>query len=173
VCAKAFRLDPVDAQKVMAIEYHHAGFDHYFMTAIPDEITKLDNGTFAGWSRTGASFNVYAGEKVGATPVCRFFSTAFDPKSSHFYTPFASECATVQRKKEWQFEGRVFYIAPPDANGNCPALTQPVYRLYNQGMGAAPNHRYTTSVAIRAAMIAQGWIPEGLGLDAVEMCAPL
>src|SRR5262249_13669291 len=36
-----------------AIEYHHADFDHYFVTAIADEITKLDNGTFAGWTRTG------------------------------------------------------------------------------------------------------------------------
>ena len=46
--------------KVLAIEYHHAVFDHYFITAIPDEITKLDNGTFVGWARTGLSFNVYA-----------------------------------------------------------------------------------------------------------------
>jgi hypothetical protein len=28
----------------------HAGFDHYFVTYIPDEITKLDNGTFVGWA---------------------------------------------------------------------------------------------------------------------------
>ena len=33
-----------------AIEYYHQSFDHYFITAIADEITKLDNGTFAGGS---------------------------------------------------------------------------------------------------------------------------
>ena len=44
---------------VRVIEYYHAVFDHYFMTAIADEITKLDNGTFAGWARTGHSFNVF------------------------------------------------------------------------------------------------------------------
>ena len=35
VCPRAFRLDPVAAPKVVAIEYHHAAFDHYFVTAIP------------------------------------------------------------------------------------------------------------------------------------------
>jgi probable HAF family extracellular repeat protein len=170
-CAQAFRLDPVPAAKVTAIEYHHAAFDHYFVTAIPDEIAKLDNGTFPGWSRTGETFDVYSGEQVGTSPVCRFFSTSFAPKSSHFYTAGTGECATVQRNLDWQFEARVFYVAVPDANGNCVAGTQPVYRLYNNGMGAAPNHRYTTSLATRAAMIAQGWIPEGYGPDAVIMCA--
>ena len=38
-----------------AIEYYHAAFDHFFITAIADEITKLDNGTFVGWTRTGRS----------------------------------------------------------------------------------------------------------------------
>jgi hypothetical protein len=39
------------------VEYYHAGFNHYFMTVMPDEIAKLDNGTFEGWARTGFSFN--------------------------------------------------------------------------------------------------------------------
>ena len=173
MCQQAFRLDPVPAAKVAAIEYHHATFDHYFITGIPDEIAKLDSGVFAGWSRTGGAFNVYAGDQVGTEPVCRFFSTTFAPKSSHFYTPDPKECAIVKANVNWQFEGLVFSIAVPDMNGNCPAGTEPVYRLYNNGMGAAPNHRYTTSIATRAAMIATGWIPEGYGPNAVGMCAPL
>jgi probable HAF family extracellular repeat protein len=171
-CSQAFRLDPVPAAKVQAIEYHHDAFDHYFATAIADEIAKLDSGVFPGWTRTGGTFNVYAGDQVGTSPVCRFFSTSFDPKSSHFYTANIAECATVQRNASWQFEARVFNIAVPDANGNCSAGTQPVYRVYNNGMGAAPNHRYTTSRATRDAMLAQGWIPEGNGPDAIIMCAP-
>jgi len=173
ICPQAFRLDPVPASKVAAIEYHHATFDHYFITGIADEIAKLDSGVFAGWSRTGGAFNVYAGEQVGTKPVCRFFSTSFAPKSSHFYTPDPRECAIVKNNADWQIEGLVFNIAVPDVNGNCPASTQPVYRLYNNGMGAAPNHRYTTSLATRAEMIAIGWIPEGYGPNAVGMCAPL
>ena len=171
VCQQAFRLDPVASPKVAAIEYHHAAFDHYFITANPDEIAKLDNGTFAGWTRTGDAFSVYATDQVGTKPVCRFFSTAFAPKSSHFYAPDPAECAIVKRNSNWQIEGLVFNVPVPDADGNCAAGTQPVYRLFNNGMGAAPNHRYTTSSVTRALMIASGWTPEGLGVGVV-MCSP-
>lgn len=172
-CQQAFRLDPAGAAKTAAIEYHNADFGSYFITAIPDEIAKLDGGAFTGWSRTGNSFNVYIGDHVGTSPVCRFFSTAFAPKSSHFYTALPNECANVQRNSDWQFEGRVFNIGVPDADGRCATDTRPVYRVYNNGMGGAPNHRYTTSLSVRAQMIAQGWVPEGYGADAVGMCAPL
>jgi hypothetical protein len=49
---------------------------------------------------------------------------------------------------------------------------QPVYRLYNDGQGAAPNRRYTTSTATRERMLARGWIPEAYGPLGVIMCAP-
>ena len=63
-------------------------------------------------------------------------------------------------------------IAVPDGAGNCASGTQPVYRLYNNGVGGAPNHRYTTSVAVRSEMLAQGWISEGFGDNGVTMCSP-
>ena len=163
------------ADTVAAIEYHHAAFDHYFVTAIADEITKLDNGTFVGWARTGLSFNVYptSGAPAASVPVCRFFSTSFAPKSSHFYTPSAPECAVVKTNPNWQFEGEVFNVAPAaESDGSCPANTRPVYRLYNNGQGAAPNHRYTTDLAVRQQMIAQGWVPEGYGTVGIIMCSP-
>jgi hypothetical protein len=157
--------------KVVAVEYYHAAFDHYFVTSIADEIAKLDNGTFAGWQRTGELFYVYADVPPGSSPVCRFFSTAFGPKSSHFYTPDAPECATVKGNADWQFEGEVFSLPRPDANGGC-ATGVPVYRLYNNGQGGAPNHRYTTSLAMRTTMLNSGWIPEGSGALGVIMCSP-
>ena len=160
---------------VTAVEYHHAAFDHYFVTAIADEITKLDNGVFVGWARTGFSFKVFpsAGAPPGSVPVCRFFSTSFAPKSSHFYTPSASECALVKTNPDWLFEDEVFNVAPASiVDGSCPANTLPVYRLYNNGQGAAPNHRYTTNASVRAQMITQGWIPEGYGPIGVIMCSP-
>lgn len=172
VCPQAFRLDPVPAAKVEAIEYYNAALGHYFITAIADEITKLDNGTIAGWARTGGQFGVYAAEQVGTKPVCRFFSTSFAPKSSHFYSPDAGECATLKRNADWQLEGLVFNVGVPDAGGNCAPGTEPVYRLYNNGIGGAPNHRYTTSLNTRSDMLAAGWIPEGYGPLAVVMCAP-
>ncbi len=169
---ESFRATADPGVKTAAIEYYHAAFDHYFITNIPDEIAKLDRGEFAGWVRTKESIPVYADFPANARPVCRFFSEAFDPKSSHFYTPSANECAIVKTKPEWKFEGEVFAIPVPDAMGNCAAGTTPVYRLYNQGQGAAPNHRYTTSLAIRQTMLGKGWISEGASDLGVVMCAP-
>src|SRR5262249_48284869 len=127
---------------------------------------------FAGWTRVGDAFNVLSDTPPASTPVCRFFSTAFGAKSSHFYTPDPTECDIVKQNPDWQFEGEVFNVQPPAADGSCNVGWQPVYRLYNDGQGGAPNHRYTTSLAIRAQMIDAGWIPEGNGIG-VAMCAPL
>jgi len=160
----------------IAVEYYHSVFDHYFVTRNADEIAKLDNGTFVGWARTGQSFKVYATATPGANSVCRFFSTAFDPKSSHFYTPFAAECASVKASPSWQFEGEgneVFYLPVGSPTGTCADGTVPVYRLYNNGMGGAPNHRFTTSPATRDQMVAAGWVIEGNGPGLAAMCAPL
>jgi len=153
------------------IEYYHAVFDHYFMTGIADEITKLDNGTFVGWTRTGEAFNVFLSGTVDTSEVCRFFSTSFGLKSSHFYTPSATECAIRKLDPSWQFEGAVFNVSLPAADATCPVGTQPLYRLYNDGMGAAPNHRYTTAVGIFDDMRAKGWIPEGAGVGIIA-CVP-
>ena len=155
-----------------AIEYRHAEWDHYFVTANPDEVAKLDAGVFVGWARTGESFRVRPLDTPGAANVCRFFSVSFAPKSSHFYTPDAAECAKVKANPDWRFEAEVFAFALPDAAGACGAGTLPLYRLYNDGQGAAPNHRYTTSLATRAEMVARGWISEGTGDLGVIGCVP-
>jgi hypothetical protein len=155
-----------------AIEYWHAEWNHYFVTASEDEIAKLDAGVFAGWARTGQSFNVRPLDTTGAANVCRFFSVSFAPKSSHFYTPFASECADVETNPDWQFEGDVFAIGLPDGGGNCGTGLLPLFRLYNDGQGGAPNHRYTTNATTRADMLAQGWIAEGAGALGVIGCVP-
>jgi cytochrome c553 len=163
---------PPFAATVTVVEYFHEKFDHYFITAIADEIAKLDNGTFAGWTRTGASFKSYATPVAGTVAVCRFFSSAFAPKSSHFYTASTPECTAVKANPDWSFEGEVLNVTPPAADGSCPSGNVPVYRLYNDGQGAAPNHRYTTDPAVRSAMQAKRWVPEGNGALGVTMCVP-
>jgi hypothetical protein len=62
-----------------------------------------------------------------------------------------------------------FYMTA-SPTGNCPAGTVPLYRLYNNGQGGAPNHRYTIDGATRSLMIAASWIPEGNGPDGVFAC---
>lgn len=155
-----------------AVEYYHAAFDHYFITAISDEITKLDSGVFAGWARTGQGFKVYVTPQSGLAAVCRFFSTAFGPKSSHFYAPRGLGCEGTLANKDWSLEGDVFYTPLPSATGACPSGTVPVYRLYNNGKGGAPNHRFTTSQSVRSQMLSAGYIAEGAGIG-VGMCSPV
>lgn len=152
--------------QVTAVEYFHPGFGHYFVTAQADEIAALDSGVFVGWSRTGTSFDVWT-SGTGLADVCRFFTTHFAPKSSHFYTAIVSECALVKNNPIWQYEKLAFKVALPRTDGSCP-VGMPLYRLYNDGTTGAPNHRYTTIPLVRDYMISQGFVPE----DANTTCVP-
>jgi hypothetical protein len=164
---------PVSDANATAVEYQYPAWNFYFVTASPEEILALDGGAFGGaWKRTGQSFDVWTDPTAGAFPTCRFFSTTFAPKSSHFYTPYPAECASLQAGTAWQFEGIAFYVQLPDADGLCPAGSIPLYRLFNNGMGGAPNHRYTTSIAIFGQMLAAGWSYEGNGTTQVFACVP-
>lgn len=158
---------------VRLIEYYNAGFDHYFITSGANEVAALDAGQFTGWTRTGLEIPATRlGVADSSLPVWRFFSAAFAPRSSHFYTTSETECAAIKQNQHWQFEGMVFNLRVPDLDGNCAVGTQPIYRLYNGGKSGAPNHRYTMSLVVRDHMLALGWIPEGYGAAGVMMCAP-
>ena len=160
--------------RATAVEYFHAGFGHYFITADANEIAGLDAGAYGGvWARTGRTFPVYASAAEGLAPVCRFFSTSFGAKSSHFYTADPVECAGVKQNPNWLYEEIAFHVPMPDASGTCPAGSLPIYRMYNNGHTGAPNHRFTTDYATRLALVpAQDWSKEGAGPVGVAMCAP-
>lgn len=163
-----------------AVEYYYAAWNFYFLTAGTAEIAALDGGAFGGlWKRTGQTFNVWSSAvNAAVVPTCRFFSTAiFAPKSAHFYTPIASECQFLQTDPAslgvWQLEtNAAFYLELTDASGNCPAGTAPLYRVNNNGMGGAPNHRFTTDRATRDQMVMLGWVAEGNGPDIIFACVP-
>ncbi len=164
---------------VTVVEYHHASFDHYFITSKADEIAILDSKVppFQDWSRTGLSFRAYesTGAPAGSVGICRFFndSAAFAPKSSHFYAPHGLGCEdTIAAFPDWKLENaNLFNAMLPDAGGNCPAGTIPVYRLYNNGQGGAPNHRFVTSKTVQQTMLTQGYVAEPAGTG-VGMCVP-
>ena len=151
--------------QITAVEYFHPGFGHYFVTAQPDEIAALDSGAFAGWFRTGTSFDVWT-SGTGLADVCRFFTAYFAPKSSHFYTAIGSECALVKNNPVWQYEKIAFKVALPQTDGTCP-VGMPLYRLYNNGMTGAPNHRYTAIPLVRDYMISQGFVLEAANTTCV------
>lgn len=182
---RAFNFDgkaaTVPASLVTAVEFYHAGLDHYFVSALAPDIDALDGGRIAGWVRTGQTFKVAPSQAVsgGTSPVCRFY---IPPQhgNSHFFSASPAECAAVQQLSGsdpnysgYVFESpAVFYVGLPDGvTGACPPGTQPVYRLWNGR--ADSNHRYTTSTATKAEMLAHGAVAEGYGPNAVGMCAPL
>jgi uncharacterized delta-60 repeat protein len=157
-----------------AVEFYHSGFNHYFISATPYEIAVVDHNP--EWARTGATFNVWVEDAPDLSPVCRFFSDqSFAPRSSHFYTPYAAECAGLRAGMVWKYEGDVFRLALPvgaSGLGTCQSGSVPQYRLYNNGQGGAPNHRYTTSLHTVDDMTASGWIVEGEAQTKVFACVP-
>jgi hypothetical protein len=166
-----------------AIEFYNAGLDHYFISDLEPDIDALDTGQFAGWARTTKSFKVFVSQASGGpgvSPVCRFYIPP-SHGNSHFFSASPAECAAILHASQTgdpNYSGYVyetpsaFYIALPNTTtGACPAATIPVYRLWNQRPDT--NHRYTTDPAIKAQMIALGYVAEGYGPDKVIMCAPV
>jgi hypothetical protein len=148
----------------IVIEYFHAGLGHYFMTADPVEAAGLDTGA-GGWARTGFTFKAYDAASTIGLPACRFFGV-FGDVSSHFYTIDPAECDYVRNLPPWQFENYAFRADGPTAD-DCPADRMRVVRVFNNGMGGAANHRFTTSASETASLLAAGWTSEG-----ARFCTP-
>ncbi|HEX4885112.1 MAG TPA: hypothetical protein VFX05_13300 [Casimicrobiaceae bacterium] len=155
-----------------AVEYYHAAFDHYFITARPSEIADIDGGKFGdAWKRTGLTIPVWTQAGPDTLPAYRFFSETYSPKSTHVYTAYASEYADLVKNPAWTLEDLAFHLKI-DPLGNCPSGTMPLYRFYNQFQGNAPNHRFSTSRAVFNQMVARGWKAEGAGDLTVFACVP-
>lgn len=159
------------AQPVDVVEYYHAASGHYFISALEADIDALDAGRFEGWVRTGGTFRAHASATATSSPVCRFYIPPAQG-DSHFYSASPAECAeTAQKFPTFVAESpSVMHVdLPSAATGTCGPGTVPVYRVWNNR--ADSNHRYTTDRAVRDAMVAEGWVAEGDGPDAVIMCA--
>lgn len=161
----------LDNATAEAVEYYNESLDHYFITHVAAEIALLDAGaTIKGWSRTGQSFKVLTGATAGSSPVCRFY---IPPAlgNSHFYGRGTLECdATRAAHETFVNEDPQFFHAMLPVQGACSAGMRNVYRVFSGRADA--NHRYMVDPAIRASMVAQGWIAEGDGADLVVMCVP-
>jgi len=166
---------PYGLRQAEAVEFHHSAWNHYFVSAMSSEIADLDAKSI-DWQRTGKTFKVWSEQGADVLPVCRFFSDqSFAPKSSHFYTPYAAECSSLQTGSVWKYEGQVFGMTLPEGTASgavCAVGERALYRLYNSGQSGAPNHRYTTDTAIVDQMIANGWVFEGDALTRVFACVP-
>lgn len=162
---------PARSATVVASEFFHDGMEHNFVTAVAAEEAALEAGN--EWARTATQYRVHDAPGPALVPVCRFFSASFAPLSSHFYTADAAECELVRANPRWTFEGIAFFVKSAAADGSCAAGWAPVYRLYNDGLTGAPNHRYTPRRAERANFLARGWLAEGAGALGVAFCVPV
>jgi hypothetical protein len=164
---------PPKTTTVDVIEFYNASQDHYFISSLQPDIDALDSGKFPGWVRTGLAFKAFPQASSGANPVCRFYIPP-GYGDSHFFSASPAECAqTSARFPSLILESsNVMYIDLPDTiTGACAAGEVPAFRVWDNR--ADSNHRYTTDPAIRAEMVAKGWVAEGYGPNAVVMCTPL
>lgn len=159
------------AERVDVTEFRHGTGGQYFLTASTFEGAAIEAAGV--YRRTGHGFRAYDRPAEGLVPVCRYVTGAFPPRTLHFHSAEPDECAVLQASRTWQFEGDVFHVHPATVEGSCPSGTGPVYRLYNDGQGRAPGHRYVTQPAERARLVARGWVPEGHGAEAVAFCVPV
>ena len=174
---------------VTVVEFYNRQLDHYFISPLAPDIDALDTGRFAGWERTGLTFQAYPvepsecgwqpppGNCVGFNPVCRFF---IPPQhgNSHFFSAAPADCDFIlaHTTTDPSFSGYIYET--PSAfvmtlanttTGACPPNTVPVYRLWNQRFDS--NHRFTIDPVVKAQMVARGYVAEGYGTDAANMCA--
>ena len=155
---------------VDVVEYYSASRDHYFMTWVDSEIARLDSGATVGWLRTGQSFRAFSSVRGGSRAVCRIYIPP-GAGDGHFYGRDLPECdGTTMRNPTFVLEAAAFFYLFPVTADACGEGRIPVYRLFSNRSDA--NHRYTTDARVRDQMVAQGWLAEGDGPDAVAMCAP-
>lgn len=157
----------------LAVEFYNATLDRYFVTA-DEEIAALDAGVHPGWTRTGEAFPVYApdGSDGRGWSVCRFYGLPQAGLDSHFISARFDECNAMREPPfhpSWVIERSEAFDAPlPDTlTGQCPFGSLPIHRFWNPRNG---DHRYVVSTPLRARLVADGWIAEGDGPDAVALC---
>jgi hypothetical protein len=162
---------PLPPPSSTVVEYYNPSLDHYFITWVADEISKLDTGVvIKGWTRTGQTFKTYPTAQTGTSPVCRYYIPP-GLGDSHFFGRGTIECnATGLNNPSFVLEDANFMQMFLPTAGTCPANTTEIYRVFSNRADA--NHRYMTDKSIRATMVAKGWLAEGDGPDLVVMCAP-
>jgi hypothetical protein len=159
---------------VTLVEYYNAAFDYYFITGRSGDKAALD--TAPGWARTGKEVRMFAQAVTGALPLERlFFGNAARNRTrgSHFFTVLAADREALRALNPTNaaapvvpiLEGIEGYAVAPDATGNCPSGTNPIYRSFK----AAPrypddgNHRFSADLATHRDMVSRlGWVDEGV-----------
>lgn len=162
------------AETVTVTEYYNKDLDSYFITGRADEQQTLDS--VSSFNRTGAVFVALPANAATSrqTRICRFYISMLNPPtSSHFYGRESVDCLPLIASPPggFSYEGYDFAVAEASSAGLCPADARfPVYRAFRPGAGGkSPNHRYLVSLDQYNAMIARGWIGEGVAFCATAI----
>jgi hypothetical protein len=165
---------------ITMVEYYNAALDYYFLTGRTTDQALLDG--IAAWRRTGAQIKLLARSAANAAPLERFFFANVargGSRGSHFFSSLTGDRvvlaslnptnADVERKPF--LEGIEGYTIPKLSSGDCPALTQPVYRAFKGEPRFVDdgNHRFSTSLSQHRDMVDRlGWVDEGIVFCAVQ-----
>ena len=156
---------PLAPGEIAVREFYNPIVNHYFMTADPAEIARIERGDAgAGWEATGLFVKAWpqmpSDTFTPVAPVCLFYGKYRGGAVSHFYTASSAECELTKANRGWNFVGNPFFIVPA-ANGTCPDGYLGVNRAYNNGfVRNDDNHRYSTSDSEIREMERTGWTAE-------------
>jgi Domain of unknown function (DUF5122) beta-propeller len=154
------------------VEFYNSALDRYFIGSLQPDIQALDSGHFAGWVRTGHTFEAYAVATDGTNPVCRFYlPPAYG--DSHFFSASPTECAQVLQKYPgfvYESPNVMYEILPNTTTGACPPGTVSAYRVWDKRPDT--NHRYTTDPTVRDQMIGRTEVPASLCTETLRAAFP-
>jgi len=158
------------------IEYKNDITGHYVMLWNQAEIAFVEAGQAGpGWHRTGyaySGFDVTASYAPPGNRMCRFYAPG---PNSHFLTARTYECQGLRSNPAsgWIFERDDIVVSMPGADGSCAAHETAVYRLYNNRAAFNDtNHRHVADSTLRADLISEGWIDEGVAFCSTEYATP-
>lgn len=151
----------VPESTVVVVEYHNLFRDHYFMTALPEEIALLDSGQISGWHRTGEEFRALASGTVHANslPVCRYYGRPESGLDTHFfsYLPFECDVLATESPQKWLLESAEIFRFPYPFTCDDEPNGRLLYRLFNNRTDSITAIRPTSACVTRWLLKAGSW----------------
>lgn len=150
--------------KTDVVEYNIPSLNKYFITGRASDKAALDAAPNI-FTRTGKKFSVPAKAVYGNVfDIYRFYAPAPGPNSHVYVDKSDRDLINSLPNTGLNDEGPDFGTVKPDNAGVCPTWAPiKIYRsFHNTPAVGSRNHRYSDELATHNAMIAQGWVSEGV-----------
>jgi hypothetical protein len=166
-------LAPPATATAQAVEYYYADWDYYFVTAFPSEIALLGRRRVRRQLEAHRSIvqrvDFRLGQHARGVPLLQQELCSEELALLH---AVSERMPNGEAKPGLAVRGDCLLHGADFCQRQLHPGTIPLYRLYNNGKGGAPNHRYTTSQTILNQMLAAGWVYEGNGITRAFACLP-